>query len=202
MSKIKICGLRRKEDIEIVNKYKPDFVGFICDPMRKRFISYDDIGKLRPYLSEEIIPVGVFVNAEIDHILEGVRLSLFEYIQLHGDESETYIRELIEKLPDKIKVIKAFSIKDENDIKKANESSADLILLDNGKGGTGETFDWGLINNIRPFFMAGGINISNVSKVIKKYKPYAVDVSSSVETDGYKDESKVKEIINAVRSEI
>lgn len=101
MSKIKICGLRRKEDIEIVNKYKPDFVGFICDPMRKRFISYDDIGKLRPYLSEEIIPVGVFVNAEIDHILEGVRLSLFEYIQLHGDESEAYIRELIEKLPDK-----------------------------------------------------------------------------------------------------
>ena len=118
--------------------------------------------------------------------------------QLHGQEDETYIREL-KQLSDK-PIIKAFSVKTAEDIEKAVQSPADYILLDQGSGGTGKTFDWSLIPEIqRPFFLAGGIGASNLGQAIREIHPYAVDLSSSVETEKRKDPMKIRQVVDIVR---
>ena len=118
--------------------------------------------------------------------------------QLHGQEDESYIREL-KTYTDKL-IIKAFSIKTTEDIEKALQSPADYILLDQGGGGTGKTFDWSLIPEIqRPFFLAGGIGASNLGQAIREIHPYAVDLSSSVETEKRKDPMKIRQVVDIVR---
>lgn len=119
--------------------------------------------------------------------------------QLHGQEDENYIRQL-KTMTDQL-LIKAFSIKTEADIKKAIRSEADNILLDQGAGGTGETFDWSLVPAIkRPWFLAGGLGCENLESAIHLLHPWAVDLSSSVETDGHKDPDKILEAVYAVRN--
>lgn len=198
-TKIKICGLRRREDIEAVNAAKPDFGGFIIEfPKSFRSVTADEVRDLVRGLSPEIKPVGVFVNSPVKLVAELLNDDTLAMAQLHGNEDENYIREL-RRYSDK-PVIKAFSIKSNEDIKAALKSSADYILLDQGGGGTGKTFDWSLIPEIkRPFFLAGGIDVENLEYAIESIDPFAVDLSSSVETDKYKDSEKIKRVVEIVR---
>ena len=198
MVKIKICGLRRLEDIEIVNKYKPDYIGFVfADSKRK--VSHELAAEMKSNLREDIISVGVFVDADESEILELYEMGVIEIAQLHGSESEDYINYLKENTNDKLKIIKAIEMSEDEDLSKYADSSADYLLFDSGKG-SGKTFDWRLIRTDlkKEFFLAGGINSQNVKKAIEEFNPYAVDLSSSVETDDYKDEDKIKEIMEVI----
>ena len=198
MVKIKICGLRRLEDIEIVNKYKPDYIGFVfADSKRK--VSHELAAEMKSNLREDIISVGVFVDADESEILELYEMGVIEIAQLHGSESEDYINYLKENTNDKLKIIKAIEMSEDEDLSGYADSSADYLLFDSGKG-SGKTFDWRLIRTDlkKEFFLAGGINSQNVKKAIEEFNPYAVDLSSSVETDDYKDEDKIKEIMEVI----
>lgn len=199
MVKIKICGLRRLEDIEMVNKYGPDYIGFVFADS-KRQVSHDVAAQLKDNLSLDIISVGVFVNSKADEILKLYEEGIIEIAQLHGSESEDYINTLKENTNDELKIIKAIEMSEDKDLSKYDESAADYLLLDSGKG-SGKTFDWRLIRKDlkKEFFLAGGINSENVKQAIEEFDPYAIDLSSSLETDGYKDENKIKEIMEVIR---
>ena len=196
---IKICGLRRREDILAVNEAKPDYCGFIIEfPSSFRSVTADEVRELVKELDPEIRPVGVFVNAPMELVRTLLDDGTLALAQLHGQEDESYIREL-KTYTDKL-IIKAFSIKTAEDIEKALQSPADYILLDQGGGGTGKTFDWSLIPEIqRPFFLAGGIGASNLGQAIREIHPYAVDLSSSVETEKRKDPMKIRQVVDIVR---
>ena len=198
-TKIKICGLRRREDILAVNEARPDYCGFIIEfPKSFRSVTADKVRELVKELSPEIKGVGVFVNAPVEFVSGLLNDGTLALAQLHGQEDEAYIREL-KKLTDK-PIIKAFSVKTSEDIEKALQSLADYILLDQGSGGTGMTFDWSLIPKIeRPFFLAGGIGAENLEQAIREIRPYAVDLSSSVETDKWKDPKKIRNVVDIVR---
>lgn len=198
-TKIKICGLRRREDILAVNEARPDYCGFIIEfPKSFRSVTADKVRELVKDLSPEIKGVGVFVNAPVEFVSGLLNDGTLALAQLHGQEDEAYIREL-KKLTDK-PIIKAFSVKTSEDIEKALQSPADYILLDQGSGGTGMTFDWSLIPKIeRPFFLAGGIGAENLEQAIREIRPYAVDLSSSVETDKWKDPEKIWNVVDIVR---
>ena len=198
-TKIKICGLRRREDILAVNEARPDYCGFIIEfPKSFRSVTADKVRELVKDLSPEIKGVGVFVNAPVEFVSGLLNDGALALAQLHGQEDEAYIREL-KKLTDK-PIIKAFSVKTSEDIEKALQSPADYILLDQGSGGTGMTFDWSLIPKIeRPFFLAGGIGSENLEQAIREIRPYAVDLSSSVETDKWKDPEKIRNVVDIVR---
>ena len=198
MVKIKICGLRRLEDVEIVNEYKPDYVGFVfADSKRK--VSHEIASKMKDNLSSDIISVGVFVDAPQDEILELFNDDVIEIAQLHGREDEDYINRLKESTNNELKIIKAIEMSGDEDLSKYDNSPADYLLLDSGKG-SGKTFDWQLIRTDlkKEFFLAGGINSTNVKKAIEEFDPYAIDLSSSLETNDYKDENKIKEIMEAI----
>ena len=198
MVKIKICGLKRLEDIEIANRYKPDYVGFVfADSKRK--VSHELASKMRDNLDSDIIPVGVFVDAPCDEIIELFDSGVIDVAQLHGSESEDYIRSLKERTNYKIKIINAIEMSGEKDLLEYDNSIADYLLLDSGKG-SGKTFDWSLIRDDldKEFFLAGGIDILNVKEAIDNFNPYAIDLSSSLETGGFKDENKIKEIMEVI----
>lgn len=199
MVKIKICGLRRLEDISIVNRYKPDYVGFVfADSKRK--VSHDFAYEMKSNLSSDIVSVGVFVDADIGEIVELFDRGIIEIAQLHGLESEDYINKLRENTNGELKIINAIEMSDEKDLLEYDNSISDYLLLDSGKG-SGKTFDWGLIRKDlnKEFFLAGGINISNIADAIEEFNPYAIDLSSGVETDGFKDENKIGEIMEVIR---
>lgn len=197
MTKIKLCGLTRPCDIDYANELMTDFIGFVFAPKSKRFITFDDAEKLRKKLNGGITPVGVFANETTENIEYLVKRNIIGMVQLHGDEDNEYIRLLRSKIS--CPVIQAFRIENENDIKTAEKSEADYIMLDSG-GGTGKSFDHSLISSIkRDFFLAGGLNCGNVYEAISKYQPYAVDASSSLETDGVKDKDKMTAFVNAAR---
>ena len=205
MVKIKICGMRRSEDIEMANRYKPDFVGFVF-AQSPRKVSYEQAKELSELLSDDIVPVGVFVNDHMKLIVDLFKDGIIEMAQLHGDEDEKYIRNLkdksIEETGKQIPVINAIEIKDgadyNDELLKWRDSASDYFILDSGKG-SGKTFDWSLIDKESEFFknsifLAGGLNSENLALAIEEFNPFAVDLSSSVETDGFKDEEKIKEI--------
>lgn len=197
MTKIKICGLKREEDIQYANNLNLDFIGFVFAEKSKRYVDFEKAKKLKNLLDKDIKSVGVFVNESIDNILKYVEEDIIDIIQLHGDETEEYILELKSKTNNKI--IKAFEIKISEDLERAKVSSADYILLDSGKG-TGKTFDWDKFKSLdRDFFLAGGISKENINDAIDKFNPYALDASSSLETDGVKDYEKMKEFVETVR---
>ena len=198
MVKIKMCGLMSLKDIEIVNRYKPDYVGFVFAES-KRKVSYSLAYQMKQKLSEDIISVGVFVNPSQEEVLKLFDEKIFEVVQLHGDESEDFINNLKEKSDNKLKIIKAVEISRDADLKRYDDSKADYLLLDSGKG-SGKTFNWNVFNEDikKDFFIAGGINISNIHDAIRKFNPYAVDLSSGLESDGVKDENKIKEIMGAI----
>lgn len=199
MTKIKICGLRRPEDIAYVNEAKPDFAGFIIDvPKSRRNVPREKVWELTALLSPEILPVGVFVNAPMETILSLVTDGTLKAVQLHGQESQSYLEELKKQVA--VPLIRAFSIRSPEDLTEAEKSPADFILLDNGAGGTGETFDWSLLSSFdRPFFLAGGLRLENIAEAVSRFHPYALDLSSGVETDGYKDKEKIIAAVAAVR---
>ena len=198
MVKIKICGIKRLEDIEIVNRYKPDYIGFVfADSKRK--VSHDLAKELRNNLDSDIIPVGVFVDSPQDEILKLFDDGIIEIAQLHGSESEQYILDLKKKTDGELKTINAIEMTQEVDLLEYNDSNSDYLLLDSGKG-SGKTFDWSLIRKDikKEFFLAGGLNSKNVTQAIDEFNPYAIDLSSSLETDGFKDENKIKEIMEVI----
>lgn len=203
MAKIKICGLSRSEDINYCNELKPDYIGFVFFEKSKRNISFEKAKELKSALDENIKVVGVFVNATIDFIVELCDNSIIDFIQLHGSEDSYYIKDLKSKVDTPI--IKAVRVQSAEEILKADTFSCDYLLLDtyvsNIVGGSGLTFDWSIIPKIsKPFFLAGGLTSENVSKAIETCNPYAVDVSSSVETDNFKSYDKIKKFISQVRN--
>ena len=201
-TKIKICGLRRREDILAVNEAKPDYCGFIIEfPSSFRSVTADEVRELVKELDPEIRPVGVFVNAPMELVRTLLDDGTLALAQLHGQEDESYIREL--KTYTDRPIIKAFSIKTTEDIEKTLQSPADYILLDQGGGGTGKTFDWSLIPEIRrPFFLAGGIGAANLEQAIREINPFAVDLSSCVETEKWKDPEKIRRVVDIVRKAV
>lgn len=199
MTKIKFCGLTRPCDIEAVNKIKPDYIGFVFAPNSKRRVSYKQAIDLKNLLNKEIKTVGVFLNEDIDNVISLLNLGIIDAAQLHGDESVGYIAR-IQKETGK-PVIKTFQIHSEQDVAAAEETISDYIMLDAGTG-QGKTFDWALVENFKkPYFLAGGLNPDNVTGAIRKLHPYALDVSTGIETDGFKDKEKMAAFAAAVRKE-
>ncbi len=196
---IKICGIRRPEDIEIINKYKPDYIGFIFAPTR-RLVSPQKAAELSAMLNGDTKTVGVFVNAPAEEVKRTVQTVGLDVVQLHGDENEKYIK----SLQGVCEMWKAVRVKGGGDIPDIDGVSR--ILLDrydiSAYGGTGKSFDWtnaGTLKAHKPIVLAGGLTKDNVRLGIELFAPVCVDVSSSVETDGRKDERKVREFIDAVR---
>ena len=211
MVKLKICGMRRSEDIEMANRHKPDYIGFVFAESPRK-VSFEQAKELSELLSDEIVPVGVFVNEHMKLIVDLFKDGIIEMAQLHGDEDEKYIRNLkdksIEETGKQIPVINAIEIKDgadyNDELLKWRDSASDYFILDSGKG-SGKTFDWSLIDKESEFFknsifLAGGLNSENLALAMEEFNPFAVDLSSSVETDGFKDEEKIKEIIEIMEN--
>ena len=197
-TKIKICGLKTSQDISFANRLHPDYIGFIFVPESRRFVDVNTALTLRRELDPEIRSVGVFVNAPVETVLSLADQALFSLIQLHGQENEAYVQKL--KASCDLPVIKAFSVSSSQDVENALAFPSDYLLFDHGKGGTGQAFDWSLLQKTdRPVFLAGGLNPENVTDAITLTKPYAVDTSSGVETDHQKDFNKMKQFIQAVR---
>ena len=182
MTRVKMCGLRSEADVRAVLELCPDFAGFILSGGFRRSISRETFAELSAMLiGSGIKRVGVFVNEPLDSIIGFA----------------DYIRSL-RKLTDK-PIIKAITVRSEADIEASRASSADYVLLDSGTG-TGSTFDHSLIKDIgRPFFLAGGLAPENVGEAIARFEPFAVDASSSLETNGVKDKTKMSAFLIAVR---
>ena len=198
MTKIKICGLRRAADIAYANELRPDYIGFVFARASRRSVSPEEAGALKRALRPEICAVGVFVDEPAESILALLKRGVIDAAQLHGAETADDIRLLKEKTD--CRIIQAFRVETSEDLRRAVASPADDILLDNGSGGTGETFDWSLLKCVdRPFFLAGGLSAENVGEAILRCHPFAVDASSRLETDGVKDNRKMKAFVEAVR---
>ncbi len=230
MTKIKMCGLRKPEDMEAVNEWKPDYVGFVFAPRSKRYVTAEQAAKLKDYLKPQIQAVGVFVDEAPERVAALLNEGVLDLAQLHGNEDEAYIASL-RRLTQK-PILQAFRIRTKEDVERAMQSSADEILLDSGAG-TGSTFNWEVLRiesgydraidaekdgekpfcikrnrekslyaeETRPYFLAGGLNPQNVAEAIQRLHPYAVDVSSGIETDGSKDREKIAAFVTAVRKE-
>ena len=197
MTKIKMCGLRRAEDIEYANMIVPDYIGYVFAKKSRRYVAPEKAQELTRLLREDIIPVGVFVDEPIENVIALAESGTIRIAQLHGSESEEYAAELKGR---GITVIRAFRVSSESDIAAARSSCADFVLLDSG-GGSGETFDWSLIKAVgRNYFLAGGLTADNVAEAVKKLRPYAVDASSCLETEGFKDFEKMRAFAEAVRT--
>ena len=204
MVKVKICGIKNLQDVQAVNKHKPNFAGFVFYPLSKRYVSLIVARQLKAALNRHIKTVGVFVNAPMEEIAAAAELGIIDLVQLHGDEGNAYIAELkkICKLP----IIKAVRVQDENDIKRADYYNCDYLLFDtysqSAYGGTGRQFNTQLLKGVKihkPYFIAGGLNADNVRSALKGLKPFAADVSGGVETDGGKDAAKIKAFIKQVK---
>ncbi|MGN0486657.1 MAG: phosphoribosylanthranilate isomerase [Acutalibacteraceae bacterium] len=200
MTKIKLCGLTRPCDIENANTLGADYIGFVFAEKSRRYICPENAAGLKALLRPEIAAVGVFVNEEISRVAETANCGIIDWIQLHGQEDESYIHAL-RKLTDRL-ILQAFSIRTNDDILAAERSSADFVLLDSPGGGTGRAFDWTLLKNVkRDYFLAGGLGAGNVGEAVRTLRPFAVDVSSGIETDGLKDQKKMADFVSAVRKE-
>lgn len=201
MTKIKICGLFRPEDIQYVNQTLPDFCGFVIDfPKSHRSVTPRRARELKSRLSRTVTPVGVFVDEPVDIVADLFFSDTIKIAQLHGDEDGAYIAALRAAAPG-LAVWKAFKIRGRGDLAAAESSEADMVLLDNGQG-TGAAFDWSLICEIRrDFILAGGLTPENIPGAIESLRPWGVDVSSGAETEKRKDFSKIKAAVAAARKE-
>ncbi|MHB1314674.1 MAG: phosphoribosylanthranilate isomerase [Christensenellales bacterium] len=197
MTKIKICGLFRTEDIAAVNEAMPDYIGFVFAQSRRQ-VSPQQAGSLKQLLSERIVAVGVFKDDDMGFICKLSDAGIIDMIQLHGSEDESFIQTLQRQTGRP--VIKAVSVINPPSVQQWQDSQADYLLLDSGKGGSGQCFDWGIAGQSKkPFFLAGGLNLENIRQAIDSLHPFAVDVSSGVETNGGKDTQKIKDFIRRVR---
>lgn len=202
MSKIKICGIKRFEDILAVNEAKPDYVGFVFAKSKRR-VSPEQASELIAMLAPQIKTVGVFVDEEIRAAAEIARKCPLDIIQLHGSESAVYIRK-IRGMTHK-EIWKAVRVQNENSITEAQSLGADRLLLDSfveeTAGGSGVAFDHEILKNfsVSEMIIAGGISKLNITETIKTLKPFAVDISSGAETGGIKDADKIAELVAAAR---
>lgn len=211
MTKVKICGLKTLVDVEAVNRYLPDYIGFVF-ANTKRFVTDEQALTMKQALDNRIKAVGVFVDEPLAHVVSLCEKGIIDLVQLHGAESEEYIRELKQKTD--TCVIKATRVQTADQVSKVMSDEADYMLFDTYKkgelGGTGVRFPLEILEKslsdmaaqeraIKPFFLAGGLDCENVADVIGKTKCFAVDVSTGVETDGVKDERKIKQFIENVR---
>ena len=217
MTRIKLCGLTRIQDIEIANKLKPEYIGFIFWDRSSRNVSAIQAARLKGKLDPEIKAVGVFVNAPAEQVISYYNVGIIDIAQLHGNENEEYIKKLHDA---GLTVIKAFKMKKTGEninptgnaitetygkstddvITEAVKSSADYIMFDPGKG-EGATFNWQLIKGIkREFFLAGGLIPENIEKAVETVQPFAVDVSSGIETNGHKDPDKMAAFVKNTRA--
>lgn len=194
MTKIKFCGLTRECDIDYANETLPDYIGFVFAKNSRRYISPENAMKLKKKLNKSILAVGVFVDEPIENVIRLLNNNTIDIAQLHGNETNEYIDILKRSCPNP--VIKAFSISSEKDIALSAESRADFVLLDSGKGGTGTKFNWDLIHDLKiQYFLAGGLDETNLRTAIEKLSPYCIDVSSGIETNGSKDLNKMKQFM-------
>ena len=198
-TKVKLCGLFRREDIEVANQLLPDYIGFVFAPYSKRTISLEKAQELKAYLNPAIQAVGVFVNEDPKRVASLLNQGLIDVAQLHGQESAVYLQTL-QSLTDK-PIWQAFSIHDAKSVDQAFQSKADVLVLDAGAG-QGEVFDWTLLDSLpsdRPYFLAGGLGPHNVALAIDHLHPYGVDVSSALETNHQKDPDKMKTFVQAIQ---
>ena len=200
--KIKICGIRRPEDVEIVNEFLPDYIGFILVPASKRYVSPEKIVELKKNLDPRIKTVGVVVNESMEKLREIRKICGLDIIQLHGEESPEYCKELGGR------IWKAIRVKDEDCVEVLDKYTeyTELLLLDTyvegAHGGTGQAFDWDLIDFLSGDYnigLAGGITRENAALAKKKVNPLLIDVASGSETDGAKDKEKIRDIIQIIR---
>ena len=207
---IKICGLSREQDIDYVNEARPDYCGFVF-AASKRQVSPAQPAQLRQRLAEGITVAGVFVNASVGDIIALYRDGVIDIAQLHGDEDKAYIAHLKEASGNTpipvIQVIKSSNLKTPCPLcppclceNSSEDNNADYYLIDSGSG-SGETFDWGLLNSLnidKPWFLAGGINLDNIEQAMA-INPFGVDISSGAETDGVKDREKILQLVTTIR---
>lgn len=197
MTKIKLCGLSRPCDIETANELKPEYIGFVFAQKSKRHLTSEKAEELKKMLAPGIQAAGVFVDEKPQTVARLLNGNIIDIAQLHGNEDEVYIKHL-RRLTHK-PIIQAFRIGNASDVINAERSIADHILLDSGAG-TGTAFDWNLIQSIKwPYFLAGGLEPCNVEKAVRILKPFAVDVSSGIETNGRKDKTKMAAFVAAAR---
>lgn len=199
--KIKICGIMRGQDTEVINQTKPEFVGLVFAPESRRKVSFEQGKKLRGLIKRPTKTVGVFTCNTFEEIANLVERGIIDVVQFHGEQTKEDVAFFKAKFPN-AEVIKALSGFTISDLLDWQESKVDYLLLDNGKGGTGESFDWEILKEIpplrTPLFIAGGLSPQNVCEVAQ-YQPFAVDVSSGVETNKEKDKDKIIEFIKKVR---
>ena len=202
---IKLCGMRRHEDIEYVNEAKPDFIGFILAEGYRRTISVEQAAELASSLQSEIKTVGVFIDQPPELLAEAAEKIGLYAVQLHGNEDAGYIS-CLRKLTT-AQIWKAARVQTAENIHRADLCGADMLVLDSfspdANGGTGKTADWELIKSVKtntPYLLAGGIDINNIEQAIEILpESCGIDVSSGTETDGVKDPDKIKAIMKIVR---
>ena len=216
--KVKMCGISQIETIPAVVEAKPDYMGLVFAPS-KRQVTVAQAKTLVEELHKEyakkygshteqdkddtIKTVGVFVNETIDNLVTIANEANLDAVQLHGDEDEAFIQSLKERT--NVEVWKAVQVRSAADAEKWIDSSADMLLFDayhkDERGGTGEVFDWSSLDEFeRPFMLAGGIDSTNVARAIRTVRPYGIDISSGIETEGVKDDEKIKAFTNIVRT--
>ena len=215
MVKVKFCGIRRTEDIEAVNRLKPDLAGFVFAKSRRQ-VTKEQAAALKELLDPGIKTVAVLVNMPAEEAAALANTGIADLLQLHGDEDAAYITKL--KTLTGAKIIKAIRLRSgepEANAKLLTEAvQADYYLFDtflpDTYGGTGKTFSLSLLNNLlidKPFFLAGGLDADNVAEIIRQVQKdetlrpnfYGVDVSGGIETDGYKDTVKMEAFMKAIR---
>jgi phosphoribosylanthranilate isomerase len=202
--KVKLCGIRRPEDVAYLNEFRPDYAGFVFAGTRRR-IAPETAAALVRKLDAHIRKVGVFVDEPAASIARTVRLAGLDVVQLHGDESAEAIAKLRSLLPG-VEIWKAVRVRDRLSIPRALKLGADKPLLDgysgSEHGGTGKKADWNLIREANlsvPYFLAGGLNSGNISAAVEELSPYGVDISSGIETGGVKDRAKIEQIMKILR---
>ena len=190
--KIKICGLSRQEDIEIVNRLLPDYIGFIF-AKSKRQVSKHHAKQLKALLDPHIQAFGVFIDEDAKVMADYVKEGIIDGIQLHGHEDQRVIDAIRERV--NCPIIKA--VKPGG----ACDFTCEYLLFDGVKPGSGQVFNWQTLpKTTKPFFLAGGLSIDNIGEAMKT-EAFALDISSGVETEGKKDEKKIEEVIRRIRNE-
>lgn len=197
MTRIKLCGMTCPEDIQTANLLMPDYIGFVLSPVSRRYITHSQAAALKKLLSPRIAAVGVFVREKPETVAELLNCGILDAAQLHGGEDALYLARL-RALTDR-PILQAFRVHGPEDLDAARQCPADGILLDSGAG-SGKRFDWNLLRTFPlPYFLAGGLTPENVADAVSALHPYAVDVSSGIETNGKKDPVKMKAFVDTIR---
>ena len=199
MIKVKICGISHESEIGIINELVPDYVGFVFISKNRHFVSPEFASLLRSKLRKGIQTVGVFADSSLKTVAMCVETAGLQMVQLHGNETGEYVAALREYI--RCPIMKVYKVKKPIDAEKAMYSTADYAMLDGGSAGDGKTFDWSMIGKLhRKFFLSGGLTPENVTQALDlPFKPFAVNVSSGVESNRIKDYKKIMKFIAAVR---